>query len=200
MQVKKIINKKKNFVVLISGGGTNLQALIDAIEEGELPCCSISLVISDRKDAYGLTRAAKAGIPTLYMPFKKKVEDREAYDKRLSLEIEKHRPSHIFCLGFLHIFTKSFVDFFAGKIINLHPALPNTFIGLNCIEKQYEAIQKGEIRECGVMCHYIDSTLDEGPIIKVEKTCPKKELSLEDFASLIHNMEHKLVLDVASML
>jgi len=193
-------NKKKNFVVLASGNGTNLQALIDAIKTGELRNCKISFVASDRKDAYALTRATKAGIPALYIPFKKKIEDRETYDKRLSVEIEKYEPSYIFCLGFLHIFTKSFVDFFSGKIINLHPALPNTFVGLNCIEKQYYALQKGEIKECGVMCHYVDATLDEGEVIKVEKTYPDKNLSLEDFASLIHSMEHKLIVDVAASL
>ena len=185
----------KNLVILISGNGSNLQCVIDAIEEGVIDY-NISVVISNCKNAYGLERAKKANIQALYLPFKRKEEKRESYDKRLADEIKKYNPSYVFCLGFLHILSEDFVKQFENKLINLHPALPKTFVGLDCIEKQYNAMMKDEISECGVMCHYVDVGVDTGEVIATKKMALNKEQTLEVFENNIHKMEHELVVEV----
>ena len=185
----------KNLVILISGNGSNLQCVIDAIRNGLIDY-NISLVISNCKNAFGLERAKKANIPSLYLPFRRKVEERKNYDERLIKKIEMYKPAYIFCLGFLHIFTEEFVCYFQNRLINLHPALPCTFVGLNCIEKQYNALLKNEISECGVMCHYIDSGVDTGEVIATKKINVDKTLSLETFENNIHKAEHELVIEV----
>ena len=183
-------------VILISGNGSNLQAVLDAIKDGSIPNCEIALVLSDRKDAYGLNRARNAQIPTLYLPFKGKEESRESYDDKLAFEIEKYKPSYIFCLGFLHIFSEPFVKRFERKLINLHPALPCTFTGLNCIEKQYQAMKEGASKECGVMCHYVDFGLDTGEVIATRKIETASSLYFEEFEQNIHKAEHEMVVSV----
>ena len=190
----------KKIVILISGNGSNLQAVIDAIKNGKLSFLSIAAVISDRKDAYGLQRAKENNIPAVYFPFNKKKEDRISYDERLAKEIEKYCPHIIFCLGFLHVFSHPFVTKFTGKLINLHPALPDTFTGLNCIEKQYKAIENGEITEAGIMCHYVDSGVDTGEVIARKKIAIDRRMSLKDFEEAIHKEEHHLVVEVVQML
>lgn len=185
----------KNLVILISGNGSNLQCVIDAIEEGVIDY-NISVVISNCKNAYGLERAKEANIQALYLPFKRKEEKRESYDKRLADEIKKYNPSYVFCLGFLHILSEDFVKQFENKLINLHPALPKTFVGLDCIEKQYNAMMKDEISECGVMCHYVDVGVDTGKVIATKKMAVNKEQTLEVFENNIHKMEHELVVEV----
>ncbi len=185
----------KNLVILISGNGSNLQCVIDAIKEGVIDY-NISVVISNYKNAYGLERAKKANIQALYLPFKRKEEKRESYDKRLADEIKKYNPSYVFCLGFLHILSEDFVKQFENKLINLHPALPKTFVGLDCIEKQYNAMMKDEISECGVMCHYVDVGVDTGKVIATKKMALNKEQTLEVFENNIHKMEHELVVEV----
>ena len=186
----------KRIVVLISGNGSNLQAVLDAIQSGNLVDVSVVAVISDRKHAYGLQRAKENNIPAIYFPFRKNIEDRNSYDERLATEIEKYCPHFIFCLGFLHVFSQFFVIRFNRKLINLHPALPNTFTGLNCIEKQYEAMVNEEITEAGVMCHYVDSGVDTGEVIATKKISVYKNISLKDFEEAIHEAEHHLVVEV----
>ena len=185
----------KNLVILISGNGSNFQCVVDAINEGKLDY-SISLVISNRKNAFGLERAKRANIPSLYLPFKKNEEKRENYDEKLALEIKKCNPSYICCLGFLHILSEGFVRQFENKLLNLHPALPNTFVGLDCIEKQYNAMMKDEIAECGVMCHYVDSGVDTGKVIATKKISFDKRQTLDIFEKNVHKAEHELVLEV----
>lgn len=189
----------KNLVILISGNGSNLQCVIDAINEGQIDY-NISLVISNCKNAYGLERAKKANISSLYLPFRRKEEERKDYDEKLSNEIKKHNPSYIFCLGFLHILSEGFVNQFQNKLINLHPSLPCTFVGLDCIQKQYNAMIKGEIHECGVMCHYVDSGVDTGKVIAIKKIDIDTRQTLKTFEANIHNAEHELVVEVLKSL
>ena len=190
------MKKHIKIVILISGNGSNLQAVIDAIGDSRLINCEIVLVLSDRKNAYGLQRAKNANIPVLYLPFKRKEEERESYDRHLALAIEQYHPSYIFCLGFLHIFSESFVNKFEKRLINLHPALPDTFTGLNCIEKQYKAMKEGSIKECGVMCHYVDSGIDTGKVIATRTIEYDVDMSFENFEEKIHRAEHDMIVSV----
>ena len=127
----------KEIVVLISGNGSNLQAILDAIQQNQLSNCCISLVLSNRKNAYGLERAKKAGVKTSIFSLKSykdvgksRVEYDQDLAKRIVEENGGRRPALIVLAGFMHILSKEFLDYFQGlKIINLHPALPGKFDG-----------------------------------------------------------------------
>jgi phosphoribosylglycinamide formyltransferase len=153
--------------VLISGGGTNLQAIIDAVASGRMADTQIINVISNRKEAGGLKRAERAGIPTIYhnlLKYKKDHPDldqqaaREGYDAELAQIILENKPDLIVCAGWMHILAPSFLNPLAAAgidTINLHPALYGTFDGAGAIQRAYEAFQEGKIEKTGVMIHYV---------------------------------------------
>src|SRR3954471_20010326 len=136
-------------VVLISGAGTNLQAVLDAISARELDA-EIVLVVSNRKAAYGLTHAEQARIPTLYFPLKPYAEaGRDAYDHDLAERVKAYRPDIIVLAGWMHILSPAFLDWFPKRVINLHPALPGQFPGVDAIERTFEAYGRGETNSGG---------------------------------------------------
>lgn len=202
--------KQHNLTVLISGSGTNLQALIDACGSGAIQNARITHVIANKKDAYGLTRAQTADIPTTYHNlithgYKKKYPDnidraREEYDVDLAkLIIETQpKPDLVVCAGWMHILSPQFIDALAAAnvpIINLHPALPNQFDGANAIGRAWEAYQRGDIAVTGVMIHYVISEVDRGePIIVEEVPCRDCETE-SDLEERIHKVEWKLIVE-----
>ena len=116
-------------VVLISGSGSNLQALLDACQDGRLPA-RVAAVVSNRRDAYGLVRAQQASVPTLYFPLKPYSDQglpRETYDRDLAALISCFQPDLIVCAGWMQVLTPIFITPFADCLINLHPALPGQF-------------------------------------------------------------------------
>src|SRR5690606_38640168 len=128
-------------VVHISGNGSNLQAIMDAIEADHLKADVIA-VVSNRKNAYGLERAKKSGIDSVYFPYKPYKDNgksREEYDADLAEKIVQYQPDLIVLAGWMHILSPSFLDRFPKKVINLHPALPGQFDGIHAIERAYEA-------------------------------------------------------------
>lgn len=180
-------------VILISGNGSNLQAILDACKSGELNVQVIS-VISNKADAYGLVRAKNANIEALHFA-KLENETRQAYDKRLADFVITKQPDYIILAGWMRILTSSFINHFPNKIINLHPALPNTFPGTHAIERAYEAYQKGEINQTGVMIHLVpDEGVDNGPILAKQEINFIQNESLNDFETRIHQTEHKLLI------
>ena len=196
------------FVVMVSGGGTNLQALIDAISAGKV-YARIALVISSRKDAFALERAAKAGLETLVATPPRRsspagsVDDlaRRAYDRRLADSIASVNPDYIFLLGWMRILTEEFIGRFPGRIVNLHPALPGTFAGVNAIERAWQAYLEGEIACTGVMTHYVpDARVDSGPVIGLKTVGFLAGESFEDYETRMHRAEHQLVVETAASL
>lgn len=182
-------------VVLISGSGTNLQALIDATRNGRLPA-QIVLVVSNRKNAYGLTRAAAADIPTLYFPLKPyrdAGERREAYDADLAAEIASYRPDLIVLAGWMHVLSPAFLHRFPRRVINLHPALPGQFAGTQAIERAFAAYERGEITHGGCMVHYAIAEVDAGEVIDQAVVAFAEDDSLEAFAARMHAAEHRLI-------
>lgn len=197
-----------NITVLISGSGTNLQALIDACGIAPLQDAQITHVISNKKEAFGLTRAQKASIPTAYHNlvaggYKKKypqdiAKAREDYDVDLAKMISQNDPKAdlVVCAGWMHILSPRFIDALKAAnipIINLHPALPGQFDGANAIGRAWDAYQKGDIVATGVMIHYVISEVDRGePIITEEVECRdcNAESELEE---KIHKVEWKLI-------
>ncbi len=189
-------------VVLISGSGTNLQAIIDAIHAGTLTA-QIALVVSNRKAAYGLTRAEQAGIATLYLPLKPYLDDgrgREAYDADLAAAIVPYQPDLIVLAGWMHILSPAFLDQFPRRVINLHPALPGHFPGTHAIERAYEAFQRGEITSSGCMVHYAVPEVDAGDVIASVQVTFEPEDTLESFEARMHAQEHKLIVQAIRFL
>ncbi|KAK2738148.1 hypothetical protein FQN55_000768 [Onygenales sp. PD_40] len=196
--------------VLISGNGSNLQAVIDEIRSGSLPA-TILRVISNRKDAYGLERARKADIPTQYhnlVKYKKQHPAdeqgvklaREEYDQELARLILEDKPDMVVCLGFMHVLSPAFLDpikLAKVKIINLHPALPGEFTGANAIERAHSAWLEGKVDHTGVMIHDVIAEVDLGQPILVKEIPFIKGVD-EDISALeqrIHEVEHEAVIE-----
>lgn len=184
-------------VVLISGSGTNLQAIIDAIENGNLKA-KIALVVSNRKAAYGLTRAEMHQVPTLYFPLKTYTDagkSREEYDADLAAKAAAYEPTLIVLAGWMHIVTPAFLDPFPNRVINLHPALPGMFAGTQAIERAFEAHQRGEISESGCMIHYVIPEVDAGKVITTATVPFKSSETVEAYEERMHEAEHKLIVE-----
>ncbi|MCA9971090.1 MAG: phosphoribosylglycinamide formyltransferase [Anaerolineales bacterium] len=193
-------NPLPRLVVLISGSGTNLQALIDAVADGRLRA-AIPLVVSNRRAAGGLARAAAAGIPTRYFPLKPFSEDgrgRLAYDAALAAEIAPYAPDLIVLAGWMHVLSPAFLDQFPRRVINLHPALPGHFAGTHAIARAFEAFQRGEITHSGCMVHYAIPEVDAGAVI-AQRTVPiYPSDSLADFEARMHAAEHTLIVEATA--
>lgn len=149
----------KRVVVLISGGGRNLQALLDAGADGRLGARIVS-VISNRADAYGLERARQAGVPAEVLPHTG-FPSREDFDAALAEAIERHQPDIVVMAGFMRVVGAAFVRRFLGRMINIHPSLLPRHPGLKTHQKVVEA---GD-REHGATVHYVTEELDGGPAI-----------------------------------
>jgi formyltetrahydrofolate-dependent phosphoribosylglycinamide formyltransferase len=182
-------------VVLISGNGSNLQAVLDAVENEVLPA-EVVLVVSNRKKAYGLQRAQNAGIETLYFPLKPYTDaekSRELYDADLAEHIAAYKPDFIVLAGWLHILSAAFLDQFPRQVINLHPALPGEFAGMHAIERAYDAYQQNKIAFSGCMIHFVIPEVDSGAPIATAEVPILDTDSLEDFTRRMHATEHQLL-------
>ncbi len=216
----KLYHSKGSQGVISLTPGTNLQTLIDALNTSALPNAEINLVLSNRKTAYGLTRAEKANppIPTAYLalqPFLKgnPGKKREDYDVEVAKIILRANPDVVVLAGWMHILSEAFLDLLTGKkkmegdeqvsttraipVINLHPALPGQFDGANAIERAYEAYRKGEITKSGAMVHRVVKDVDKGEPIVVEEVAFVEGESMEDYETRIHTAEHKIIVQAA---
>ena len=181
-------------IVLISGNGSNLQAILDACSSGELDA-KVVCVFSNKADAYGLVRANNAGVEATYFP-KQENESRRDYDTRLAVQVSTCLPDYVILAGWMRILTSAFLDHFPNRVINLHPALPNTFPGTHAIERAFEAYQRGEITHTGVMVHLVpDEGVDNGPVIGRQEIYFQPDESLEQFEARVHEVEHRLLVN-----
>jgi phosphoribosylglycinamide formyltransferase-1 len=180
-------------VVLISGNGSNLQAVLDACALGELNATVVS-VISNKADSYGLIRARNAGVEAMHF-VKLENESRKDYDIRLAACVTTKHPDYIVLAGWMRILTSNFLDRFPNRVINLHPALPGTFPGAHSIERAFEAYQRGEIKYTGVMVHLVpDEGVDNGPVLATEIVPILDEDTLVSLEARVHKVEHKLLI------
>ncbi len=189
--------KDRRLVVMISGFGSNLQAILDACAAGRLPA-RVVLVVSNRKEAYGLVRAQRAGVPTLYFPLKPYRErglDRAVYDRDLAERILPYRPDLIVLAGWMHILSPAFLERFPGRVINLHPALPGMFPGMNAIQRAFEAYQRGEIAYSGCMVHIVTPAVDEGPVLAQAIVPILLEDTLATLEARMHEAEHRVIIE-----
>ncbi len=152
-------------LVLVSGGGTNLQAIIDAIKSGEITNTEIVGVISNNKNAFALERAAKAGIKgEVVSP--KDYESRDIFNKEFLNKVDSYKPDLIVLAGFLVVIPPEMIDRYEGKIINVHPSLIPSFCGTGFYGlKVHEAALKRGVKISGATVHFVDKGTDTGPII-----------------------------------
>lgn len=171
-------------VVLLSGNGSNLQAILDSIEKQQLPARVVA-VISNKKDAYGLQRAQTANIATETLPYQG-FESRESYDLALMKIIDSYQPDLVILAGFMRILSTEFVEHYAGKMMNIHPSLLPKYKGLNTHQRVLDAGEK----EHGCTVHFVTPELDDGPIILQAKIAIEENDTADSLAKKIHQQEH----------
>ena len=193
--------------------------MIDALDTDALPNSEIVLVLSNRKAAYGLTRAAKVTppIPTVYIalqPYLKQNpgKTREDYDQEVAKIVIQSKPDLVILAGWMHILSERFLELVEGRrtddsvepvtspipVINLHPALPGEFDGASAIERAFEAFQKGEIKRSGAMVHRVVKDVDAGEPIVVREVPFEEGDTLEAFEARLHAVEHQIIVEGAA--
>ena len=154
-----------------------------------------------RHGGFGLTRRARAeqaGVPTVYFPLKPYLDadrDRRAYDADLAERVEAFKPDLIVLAGWMLVLSPAFLDRFPNRVINLHPALPDTFPGTEAIGRAFEAYQQGEIDHSGCMVHYAVPEVDAGPVIAQEVVPIYPDDTLEAFEARMHAAEHRIIVE-----
>jgi phosphoribosylglycinamide formyltransferase-1 len=159
----------KKIAIFVSGSGSNLQAIIDACESGYIKEGRIEIVFSNKENAYGLQRARKHNIPTLFLD-PKQFKTKEEYDKIVAKKMNELNIDLICLAGYMRILTSVFIDTFKGKIMNIHPALLPDFGGPGMYGIHvHEAVLKAGVKESGCTVHFVDYGTDTGPIILQKK-------------------------------
>jgi len=177
---------KPAIVILISGRGSNMKSIVEAIKSGELDV-NVAAVISNKADAAGLLYAQQENIPTAVIDHKA-FESREHFDQAMAKEIDNYDPSLVVLAGFMRILTTEFVEHFAGRLINIHPALLPKFKGLNTHQR---AIDAGE-KEHGASVHIVTAELDDGPVVMQARVPVLENDTAESLAARVLVQEHTL--------
>lgn len=189
----------KRIAVFVSGGGTNLQALIDAIEKGVIKGGKIEVVFSNKKDALGLERAKKHNIPVQYMN-PKDFNSPEEFDKALASGMNELGIDIVCLAGYMKILTKSFLDAFKGDIMNVHPALLPAFGGPGMYGMHvHEAVIEHGVKVSGCTVHYVDYGTDTGPIILQKVVEVADNDTPETLQKKILKYEHELYAEVLKL-
>jgi len=186
-------------VVLISGNGSNLQALIDAAESGVLPA-DIACVVSNKGSAFGLQRAQKHHIPTAVFR-KNQWKNRAEFDADLGRFVAGLEPDYVILAGWMLLLSMNFLRQFPNRVVNLHPALPGQFPGTHAIERAFEAYQRGQIEHTGIMVHLVpDEGVDDGPVLATENVPILPDDTLDTLEARVHAAEHRLLVETVRRL
>ncbi len=172
--------------VLISGSGTNLQAIMDYVRDHAVPC-DIRVVISNETSAYGLTRARAAGIPTEIVDHRE-FPDRQSFDRALQQAIDFHKADAVFLAGFMRILTHELVRQFEGRMLNIHPSLLPELKGMDTHRRALEA----GFEYHGATVHFVTPELDDGPSIVQGKLKIHKNESPEQLQQRVHRLEYRI--------
>jgi len=191
----------KRLLVLASGTGSNLQAILDACHDGTI-AAEVVGVVSNRPASGALTRATEAGVPARVVPHDRLVgETRSAYDSRLADTVLDLAPDYVVCAGWMRILSMSFLKHFDHQVINLHPALPGELAGVDAIARAYHEGRDGLRTRTGVMVHYVvDEGVDDGPLIAHAEVPLVDGEGLDELTARIHDAEHRLLVDVLTTL
>jgi len=177
---------EKRIAVLISGNGSNLQAILDACAQGEIPA-RVVRVISNKADAYGLERARRAGVETTVLDHRQ-FQSREAFDQAMQAILDADQPDIIALAGFMRILTPDFVAHFMGRMVNIHPSLLPKYPGLTTHARALEA---GD-REHGCSVHFVTPEVDGGPVIMQGVTDIRTDDTPEQLQQRVHQLEHRI--------
>ena len=179
--------------VLLSGSGTNLQAIIDAIDAGKLDA-TIELVVSSRPDAYGLKRAEAAGLQTLTLS-KETYEDLFVADMVIATELKRYNVDYVVMAGYMRKVGVPILNTFLNRVLNLHPALLPSFRGAHAIQDAYEY----GVKVTGVTVHLANADYDRGPIIAQRPVMVEEGWTVDQLEKAIHQVEHKLYPEVLQL-
>ena len=187
-------------VVLASGSGSNLQALIDATVDGRLDA-EIAAVYVNRRSAFARTRADEHGVPQDFLPLRPYLDaadddraGREAYDRDLAERIAADRPDAVVCAGWMHLFTSAFLDHVSVPVVNLHPALPGEFPGAHAIDDAWAAHVERGLDRTGVMVHLVpDEGIDDGPVLRSAEVAILPDDTRDSLEERIHDLEYELL-------
>lgn len=182
----------KNIAVFISGGGTNLQAIINATENKEINA-KIKLVFSNKKNAYGLERAKKVNIETLYLN-RKNFSKSEEYDEEILKVLKEKDIDLIVLAGYLGILTSKIISNYRGRIINIHPSLIPSFCGSGFYgEHVHKAVIKKGVKITGATTHFVDEIIDGGAIIMQDTVPVQMNDDYKSIAAKVLEVEHKIL-------
>ncbi|MDE3178758.1 MAG: phosphoribosylglycinamide formyltransferase [Acidobacteriota bacterium] len=183
----------KNFAILISGRGSNLQAIASAVQAGKIPA-RISIVVSNRPEAAGLAYARQIGLNALSISSSGRA--REAFEQELAAAVEAARADHICLAGFMRVLSPQFVRNFRGRILNIHPSLLPSFPGLDA---QKQALEYG-VKLSGCTVHFLDEGVDTGPVILQAVTPVRDDDTVETLSARILAEEHKIYPEAVRLL
>ena len=176
----------KSIVVLISGSGSNLQALLDHFAD-QPDVARISAVFSNKADAYGLERAAKAGVPSHVLSHRD-YADRLSFDQAMMAQIDQYQPDLVILAGFMRILPPEFTRHYAGRLLNIHPSLLPKYKGLDTHQR---ALAAGD-SEHGCSVHFVTEELDGGPVIIQARTAVAAQDDADSLAHKVHALEHRI--------
>ena len=186
-------------VVMASGNGSNAQAVIEACSRGEIHATVVAIV-SDRSDARVLARADASGIPDVHVG-RRTDESRTDYDARLADVVSGFDPDLVVLLGWMRILSTSFLGWFPGMVVNLHPALPGELPGTDAIQRAYAEHHRGHRDHSGVMVHLVpDAGIDDGPALATARVEIYADDTLEVFEQRMHAAEHHLIVNTLASL
>ncbi len=180
--------------ILISGRGSNMAALIDAVQGGQIPSSEAAVVISDKPEAAGLAKAAERGVPTLVIERRGRM--RAEHDAEIASELQKRGVELVCLAGYMRLLSPDFIRAFPNRIVNIHPSLLPSFPGLNV---QQQAIDHG-VKVSGCTVHFVNEELDAGPIIVQRAVEVMEDDTAETLAARILVEEHKAYVDAVALI
>jgi phosphoribosylglycinamide formyltransferase-1 len=191
--------RQQRLVVMVSGNGSNLQAILDGCADGRINARVVA-VVSNNANVFALQRADAAGVPAVHIG-PRRDEDRADYDARLTELVAGFDPDFIVLAGWLRILTISFLGWFPGRVVNLHPAKPGELPGMHAIERAWDEAVANERTESGVMVHFVpDEGVDDGPLLATESVPIDTAAGVEQFEVAVHAVEHRLLVGVMANL
>lgn len=188
-----LVAKVARLGILISGRGSNMVALADAVSDGRIPNAEVAVVVSNQPNAAGLARASARGIETLVI--ERRGRTREEHDREIVAALRGRKVDLICLAGYMRVLSKEFIDAFPRRILNIHPSLLPQFRGVNA---QQQALESG-VAYTGCTVHYVDESLDGGPVIRQQIVDIYPEDTIETLSDRILIQEHKVYPEVVSL-